>query len=117
MTEGSVGKSLLQGCGIRHQVLSWRRRETRSAFLHDPAHERIQVGIRNRLMHVLEPQAEPDVRERGMCAVEHPQLGCFERTHVSGELGAARFPFRARTGEAILDHPLTEALGHYSSTV
>ena len=60
---------------------------------------------------------EPDVGQRRMGTVEHAQLGGFIGCDVGDQFGANRFPARARPGEAVLDHPLAEGLGHHGGMV
>ena len=52
-----------------------------------------------------------------MGAVEHTELGGFERADVAGELRAADLPARARAGKLVLDHPLRERFGQHGGFV
>src|SRR3546814_1161019 len=61
--------------------------------------------------------AEPDVSERRMRAVEHPQFRRLIGRNVGDEFGANRLPARARAGEILLDYPLAEAFGDHRALV
>ena len=52
-----------------------------------------------------------EVGQRGVRAVEDPQLHQLVRRDVVGELGAGELPGRPAGREAVLDHPLAERLG------
>jgi hypothetical protein len=54
-----------------------------------------------------------EIGKRGMRAVQHAQLGMFERRDVADELCAGDFPRRTRAVyEPVLQHPLAERLVH-----
>ena len=52
-----------------------------------------------------------------MRAVEHAQLGEFERHHVLDELCAGFLPCRTSRRKAVFDHPLTERLAWHGHGV
>ena len=107
-----IGETREQLRGIGVDVEAGIAAEAEARFVaHEPFDQGAQGGIGDRLMHEVMALRETEIGERGVGAIEHPQLGGFMLTHIGYQLRAADFPARARSGKAILDHPLAEGFG------
>ena len=112
MPQPRVGEPAQHGPGVALHVEAGRRRGERCHLLErQPLDEAGERRVGHHVGDERQAEQRAEVGDRGVRAVDQPQLQLLVGPHVGDQLRPGRLPGGPAGGEVVLDHPLAEALG------